>query len=78
MKLYLKFINPALAFLVFCWCTYSASREDPKKQIELANIIGGGIPSYFFAKGIFCALAIFLLGKILEELKYGVRNGIIK
>jgi hypothetical protein len=37
------------------------------KPIVPTNIIAGGIPTYFFAKGMFCGVALLLLGKILEN-----------
>ena len=42
-------------------------KEDKDKPIVLTNIIAGGIPTYFFAKGMFCGVALLLLGKILEN-----------
>ena len=42
-------------------------KEDKDKPIRVGNIVIGGIPTYFFAKGIFCSVSILLLGKILEN-----------
>ncbi len=56
--------------LVFGLCLFAAMKEEKGKPIVPANLMAGGIPTYFFAKGIFCGVAILLLGKILEnELK---------
>ncbi len=68
MLFYLRYMNPIMAIAITSWCSFAAMKEDHDKPIEIYGIIGGGIPSYFFAKGVFCGLAIFLLGKILEEL----------
>ena len=67
MRTYLKFINPLIAVLVFLLCTFAASKEDKDKPIVIGHVVMGGIPTYFFAKGIFCGVAIFLLGKIVEQ-----------
>lgn len=67
MRTYLKFVNPILALLVFGLCAFAAMKEDKDKPIVIGNVIVGGIPTYFFAKGIFCGVAIFLLGKVLEN-----------
>ena len=53
--------------LVFCLCTFAAMKEDKDKPVLIGNVIVGGIPTYFFAKGIFCGVGIFLLGKTLEN-----------
>jgi len=42
-------------------------KSDKDKPIMVENLVVGGIPTYFFAKGIFCGVAIFLLGKVLEN-----------
>jgi hypothetical protein len=42
-------------------------KGDKNKPIVPSNIIAGGIPTYFFAKGMFCGVALLLLGKILEN-----------
>jgi len=70
VRSYLKFFNPLIALLVFSLCSFAAMKEEKDKPIVPANLMAGGIPTYFFAKGIFCGVAILLLGKILEnELK---------
>ena len=69
MNFYLKYINPLLAILIFLMCTYAGMREEIDKPINVIRILGGGLSGYFFAKGIFCGLSIFLSGKVLEELK---------
>jgi hypothetical protein len=67
MRTYLRFINPLVALLVFCLCTFAAMKEDKDKPIHIGNVIIGGIPTYFFAKGIFCGVALVLLGKLVEN-----------
>ena len=42
-------------------------KEDKNKPIVIGNVVAGGIPTYFFAKGMFCGVALILLGKILEN-----------
>ena len=42
-------------------------KEDKDKPIVIGNVVAGGIPTYFFAKGMFCGVALILLGKILEN-----------
>jgi hypothetical protein len=67
MRTYLKVFNPLVALLIFILCSFAAVKEDKDKPIVPANIISGGIPTYFFAKGMFCGVALLLLGKILEN-----------
>jgi hypothetical protein len=67
MRTYLRVINPLVGLLVFCLCTFAAMKEDKDKPIRVGNIVIGGIPTYFFAKGIFCSVSILLLGKLLEN-----------
>ena len=59
MNFYLRVLNPAIAFLVFALCFW-ASTEDG----HLLGFLKGGLATYFFAKGLFCAAALVLLGKI--------------
>jgi len=59
--------NPLIALLIFILCSFAAVREDKDKPIVPRNIIAGGIPTYFFAKGMFCGVALLLLGKISEN-----------
>ncbi len=66
MRAYLKVVNPLIGVLVFALCTFAAMKEDKDKPIKVGNVVMGGIPTYFFAKGIFCGVAIFLLGKVVE------------
>ena len=67
MRTYLRIFNPLIALLIFILCSFAAVREDKDKPIVPRNIISGGIPTYFFAKGMFCGVALLLLGKILEN-----------
>jgi hypothetical protein len=42
--------------------------ERGQRQADRHRQRGGrGIPTYFFAKGMFCGVALILLGKILEN-----------
>jgi hypothetical protein len=67
MRAYLRIFNPLIALLIFILCSFAAMKEDKDKPIVPTNIIVGGIPTYFFAKGMFCGVALLLLGKILEN-----------
>ena len=67
MRTYLRIFNPLIALLIFILCSFAAVREDKDKPIVPRNIVAGGIPTYFFAKVMFCGVALLLLGKILEN-----------
>jgi hypothetical protein len=67
MRTYLRTFNPLIALLVFVLCSFAAMKEDKDKPIVIGNVVAGGIPTYFFAKGMFCGVALILLGKILEN-----------
>jgi hypothetical protein len=67
MRTYLRVFNPLIALLVFVLCSFAAMKEDKDKPIVMGNVVAGGIPTYFFAKGMFCGVALILLGKILEN-----------
>ena len=67
MRTYLRIFNPLIALLVFVLCSFAAMKEDKDKPIVIGNVVAGGIPTYFFAKGMFCGVALILLGKILEN-----------
>jgi hypothetical protein len=67
MRMYLRIFNPIIALLIFILCSFAAMKEDKDKPIVIGNVVMGGIPTYFFAKGIFCGVAVLLLGKILEN-----------
>jgi len=64
MKKYLRYGNPILAVVVFALCTFASMKD---KEFDVGAMFKGSIPTYFFAKGIFCGMTIFLLGKILEK-----------
>lgn len=55
MHTYLKIVNPIAAALVLLFCLYAATVEDGKCTI--AARIEDGIPTYGFAKGLFCSSA---------------------
>jgi hypothetical protein len=67
MRTYLRVFNPLVALLIFLLCSFAAMKEDKDKPIVIGNVVAGGIPTYFFAKGMFCGVALILLGKILEN-----------
>lgn len=73
MKIFLKYINPFLAILVFMICFYASVADElitKEGSFNILRLFDGGIPSYFLAKGIFCSVSMFLLGKIVEMLIY--------
>jgi len=65
MRTYLRIFNPLIALLIFILCSFAAMKEDKDKPIVPTNIIAGGIPTYFFSKGMFCGFALLLLGQDL-------------
>ena len=69
---YLRYVNPVVAVAVLAVCYYAATvdvdRSNGVYDFEYFGLFRENIASYFFAKGIFSATAIFLLGKILELL----------
>jgi len=63
MTTYLKVVNPIVAVLVLAICLFAAFYDDGEYTPE--NVLNGGVPPYFVAKGLFCSSALFILGKIL-------------
>jgi hypothetical protein len=63
MKTYLKVLNPIVAIIVLALCVHASLFDDGKFKPE--GLISGGIPTYFFAKGIFCSATLFVLGRVL-------------
>jgi hypothetical protein len=51
MRTYLRIFNPLITLLIFILCSFAAVKEEKDKPIVPTNIIAGGIPTYFFAKG---------------------------
>lgn len=72
MKFYLKVINPTMAIITFCLCAYAALVSEYEFEIE--GLVVGGMNTYFLAKGIFTAITIFLLGKVLERMLYASKD----
>jgi hypothetical protein len=69
MRYYLRVINPAVALSIFVLCTWAAIvGGDNGGTINIFGIIIGGLSTYFFAKGVFCSLSLFISGKILLEI----------
>jgi hypothetical protein len=68
MKFYLRVINPVIALIVFILCFWAATT--PEEKFSIFGIVGGGICSYFFAKGLFTSCSLLILGKILLEIMY--------
>jgi hypothetical protein len=66
MKTYLRVVNPILAAVVFFLCVWASIFDEGKFKPH--QIVEGGIPTYFLAKGLFCSSALFLVGKILSVL----------
>jgi hypothetical protein len=68
MWYYLKIINPAIALSVFVLCTWAAIAGENGASINIFGIVVGNMTTYFFAKGLYCSLSLFIIGKILLEL----------
>lgn len=71
MNTYLGIINPTIAVLVLALCLWAAMNGD--NGFRPWDMLKGGIPTYFVAKGLFCSSALFLMGKILSLM--GERSG---
>ena len=67
MSLYLKVINPAIAVIVLLLCFWGATYD--KSDFALYGLVAGNMSTYFFAKGLFSASAVFILGRILLEIR---------
>jgi hypothetical protein len=63
MRLFLRYINPLLALAVLLFCLLAASTDEGSKY---TGFLGGPFQIYFLAKGIFCSVALLLLGKVVE------------
>jgi uncharacterized membrane protein len=63
MKFYLKVINPIVALLVLLICIHAATFDEG--DFKPGEIIKGGFSAYFLAKGIFCSVTLFIVGRIL-------------
>lgn len=63
MKTYLRIINPIVAGLVLVLCLWAAIFENG--TFKPGQVIEGAIPTYFVAKGLFCSVTLFILGRIL-------------
>jgi hypothetical protein len=70
MKYFLKYLVPMLSIAVLVLCLMAAflHRDKGPITIKFSEAFQGGIPTYFIAKGIFCSVALFLLGKLVEGL----------
>lgn len=67
MKIYLKYINPLISITVLLLCVWASMNGD--NGFKPAEMIKGGIPTYFLAKGLFCSTALFLVGRIVSLLQ---------
>lgn len=72
MHFYLKNVNPIIALIVALLCFWAATYTD--KGFKIEGIVVGGMSTYFFAKGLFSASAVYLLGRILLEIVSGRAN----
>lgn len=63
MKFYLKVINPIVSIIIFVFCLIAATTDDG--DFTLMAIFTGSFSSYFFAKGLFTSLLLFVNGHIL-------------
>jgi hypothetical protein len=74
MRFYLKVVNPVIAFLILVLCFWAATFGED--EFNIYGIIIGGLSTYFFAKGLFCASSVLFLGQILLEVIYGKDNSV--
>lgn len=65
---FLKYVNPLLALIVLGICLVAGSTGENGDSLKYVGFFKSPIPTYFLAKGIFSAAALFLLGKIMERL----------
>jgi hypothetical protein len=78
MRFYLKWVNPVIALLILAICSwiyfggYFVSFSQEKSAFAKGGVIIDpdkmGFSMYFFAKGLFCSSALFLMGEILKRL----------
>ncbi len=78
MRFYLKWVNPVIALLILAICSwiyfggYFISFGKENSAYTLGEVIidpdKEGFSMYFFAKGLFCSSALFLMGEILKRL----------
>jgi len=66
MRTYLRIINPIVAAIVLLFCLWAATFDGG--HFKPSEVLKGGIPTYFVAKGLFCSSALFIIGKILAAL----------
>jgi len=66
MRTYLRVINPIIAAVVLILCLWAASWNTVEEgKFEPGGVLKGGFQTYFFAKGLFCSSALFILGRVL-------------
>lgn len=71
MKFYLRYVNPVVAAAILALCIWAASK-DGHSPVKFVDLLGGGIGSYFLAKGLFCGGSLFLTGfALLARLESG-------
>jgi hypothetical protein len=68
MRVFLRYVNPVLAVLVLVLCIVAASTEATQRRLTFSGFFRDPFQVYFLAKGIFCSAALFLLGKLVEQL----------
>ena len=78
MRFYLKWVNPVIALLILAICSwiyfgsYFVSFGEEESDYAKGGVIidpeKAGFSMYFFAKGLFCSSALFLMGGILKRL----------
>jgi hypothetical protein len=66
MRIYLRIINPIIAVIVLLLCLWASGTD--QGIFSFATMVEGGLPTYFLAKGLFCSLTLFILGKILARM----------
>jgi hypothetical protein len=67
MRFFLHYVNPILAVIVLVICLVAASTSAGGDHLTYSGFLKDPLQTYFLAKGIFCAAALFLLGKLVEH-----------
>jgi hypothetical protein len=63
---YLRYVNPLLAVVVLVVCLFAGTTDGASGGVNYIGFFREPVQSYFIGKGIFCGLALFLLGKVAE------------
>ena len=67
MRIYLRIVNPIIAFMIFLLCIW-AGFHNMEGELEPEIILLGCFNIYFLAKGLFCSSSLFILGIVANHL----------